>query len=94
MRSTNLIANNLDKLREALSQKTEQLVHDNNIKKQLRDISSYVGILCLFNGPETTKEISDNINNAKKAINSLIHDTMINSIEIIHDLLNKINAFV
>lgn len=95
MRSTNLIANDLDKLRESLSQKIEELVHDNNIKKQLHDLSYYVGILCLFNGPENAKEmISDNINNAKKTINSLIDEPSVNSIEIIHDLLNKINTFV
>lgn len=56
MRSTIQIANDLDKIISLLTQKTEELVEDDILIQQLRNISGSIGIIGIFNGLDTSKK--------------------------------------
>lgn len=92
MRSTIVIANELNELGNILTEKTDQLIKDSALKKQLHDIASNISVIGIFNGLETSKKmITETLSNTKNLISALKENSTIQSSIEINKLLNAIN---
>lgn len=95
MRSTIIIANDLNELCSILSKRTELLVKDAELKKCLRDISACIGIVPIMHGLKTARMlITENLTNAKAYIIALNSNLSIQSMPDISNLLKLVNTII